>query len=183
MHKGSPTKQTSKTTLAQRLEQVENELFKIDRTILPLRRQNDLALNLTEFPEVMNVHKHDAIKSKTYGREFQPTHNNYDKVTNNRNHATIDVKSKKTMKNAEIYPPTTDMLHIDFPPTRESTASLNNGHQLLILSYMRSGSSMNGNVFKDTGNDFYVYEPLIKFAPYHYFTESRFCQMRNPNCS
>ena len=56
------------------------------------------------------------------------------------------------------------------------------GHNLMILSYMRSGSSMNGQVFRDTPDDFYVYEPLIMVAPYQYLTESQICNMGNANC-
>ena len=79
-------------------------------------------------------------------------------------------------------PPVTDMPNFDVTPTVEDLQMLGTGNHLLILSYMRSGSSMNGDVFKDGDEDFYVYEPLIKFAPYHYFTENRLCRMRKPKC-
>ena len=56
------------------------------------------------------------------------------------------------------------------------------GGNLMILSYMRSGSSMNGQVFSDNAENFYVYEPLIKLAPYHYLTEDHLCEMRTMKC-
>ena len=93
------------------------------------------------------------------------------------------IKAKQPPQKAKIDPPTRSMPDLDLPPTTANTEMLNTGNQMLILSYMRSGSSMNGNVFKDTEDDFYVYEPLIKFAPYHYFTENRFCMMRMSKCT
>ena len=77
--------------------------------------------------------------------------------------------------------PVTDMPYNDVTLTVEDLQMLETGNHLMILSYMRSGSSMNGNVFKDGVEDFNVYEPLIKFAPYHYFTENRLCRMRELN--
>ena len=55
-------------------------------------------------------------------------------------------------------------------------------YNLMIISYMRGGSSMSGQIFRDNAEDFYVYEPLIPFAPYQYFTENRFCEMENLKC-
>ena len=182
MHKAPPVKQTRKTTLARRLEEIEDELFKIHRTILPLHRQNDLALNLTESVKTQDIHNGNALESKS-NKGYQLTLIDTDNIENNANLAEADNKPKKSIQEAKIEPPTMHKPDIDLPPTMENKDMLNKGHHLLILSYMRSGSSMNGNVFKDTGDDFYVYEPLIKFAPYHYFTENSFCMMRTPNCS
>ena len=64
----------------------------------------------------------------------------------------------------------------------ENVEMLESGNELMIMSYMRSGSSMNGKVFMDGEGEFFVYEPLIKFAPYDYLTESRMCTMRKLTC-
>ena len=79
-----------------------------------------------------------------------------------------------TTKLPDLYvTPTTAYDHVEM---------LESGNELMILSYMRSGSSMNGKVFMDGEGEFYVYEPLIKFAPYDYLTESRMCTMRKLTC-
>ena len=73
----------------------------------------------------------------------------------------------------------------DRPPTVGSLTKeevLPKGNNLMILGYMRGGSSMSGQVFRDSEDDFYVYEPLIKYAPYQYLTESRFCEMESLKC-
>ena len=182
MLKAPPAKQTRKTALARRLEEIEDELFKIHRTILPLHRQNDLALNLTKSLPTKDIHGGNEIKPKS-NEGPQPTPIQLDNFEKNAEPAEADNKLKKSVQEAKIDPLTVHKPGKDVPPTMENKDMLTKGHHLLILSYMRSGSSMNGNVFKDTGDDFYVYEPLIKFAPYHYFTENSFCMMRSPNCS
>lgn len=93
-----------------------------------------------------------------------------------------DVNADKPHGHRNIDPQITYMPDLNIPPVTEDPTMLTTGKHLMILSYMRSGSSMNGNVFKDNEEDFYVYEPLIKFAPYHFFTENRLCKMREPKC-
>ena len=79
-----------------------------------------------------------------------------------------------TTKLPDLYvTPTTAYEHVEM---------LESGNELMIMSYMRSGSSMNGKVFMDGEGEFFVYEPLIKFAPYDYLTESRMCTMRKLKC-
>ena len=89
------------------------------------------------------------------------------------------IKPKKVITDDH---PNTDMPDFNVAPTVEDIEPLNTGNHLMIMSYMRSGSSMNGKIFRDSNDDFYVYEPLIKFAPFHYLTENRFCKMREPKC-
>ena len=73
----------------------------------------------------------------------------------------------------------------DQPPTMASIVKedmLTTGSNVMIVSYMRGGSSMSGQVFRDNEDDFYVYEPLIQLAPYQYLTENRYCEMRILKC-
>ena len=61
-------------------------------------------------------------------------------------------------------------------------ASSVKGSNLMIVSYMRSGSSMNGRVFGENPDNFYVFEPLIKLAPHHYLTEDKLCEVQTNSC-
>ena len=56
------------------------------------------------------------------------------------------------------------------------------GSNLMIVSYMRSGSSMNGRVFGENPENFYIFEPLIKLAPHHYLTEDKICEVKANSC-
>lgn len=59
---------------------------------------------------------------------------------------------------------------------------IDKGGNLMIVSYMRSGSSMNGKLFGENAENFYVFEPLIRLAPHHYLTENQFCEMKELKC-
>ena len=56
------------------------------------------------------------------------------------------------------------------------------GVNLLIFSYMRGGSSMNGKVFAEMDENFFVHEPLIQLAPHHYLTEDELCEVQTKHC-
>ena len=56
------------------------------------------------------------------------------------------------------------------------------GSNLMIVSYMRSGSSMNGRVFGENPDNFYIFEPLIRLAPHHYLTEDKICEVKTNSC-
>ena len=56
------------------------------------------------------------------------------------------------------------------------------GVNLLIFSYMRGGSSMNGKVFAEMDENFFVHEPLIQLAPHHYLTENKLCEVQTKQC-
>ena len=60
--------------------------------------------------------------------------------------------------------------------------STTKGSNLMIVSYMRGGSSMNGKVFGENPESLYVFEPLSKFAPHHYFTDNEQCSMSEKQC-
>ncbi|XP_060562764.1 uncharacterized protein LOC132722311 [Ruditapes philippinarum] len=60
---------------------------------------------------------------------------------------------------------------------------VNNVKDLLLLSNMRSGSTLTGELLRDSPGTFFVFEPLQPLAPYHYFTESAVCRVRDEDCS
>lgn len=63
------------------------------------------------------------------------------------------------------------------------TASHRKARDLLLFSYMRSGSSLTGALLMNSSDTFYVFEPLIPLAPYHYLSRDQICRMRDTVCS
>lgn len=55
-------------------------------------------------------------------------------------------------------------------------------NDLLLLSNMRSGSTLLGEILRDSQGTFFVFEPLQQLAPYHYFTERSVCRIRDVDC-
>lgn len=60
--------------------------------------------------------------------------------------------------------------------------NVSQSRDLLLFSYMRSGSSLTAELIRDSPNTFFVFEPLIPLAPYHYFTDESVCNMRDVKC-
>ena len=58
----------------------------------------------------------------------------------------------------------------------------NSTHDLMIFSYMRSGSTMTGEVFAENSDFFFVFEPLLSIVPYQYLSTTDVCKMRNAEC-
>ncbi|XP_053373957.1 uncharacterized protein LOC123530801 [Mercenaria mercenaria] len=62
------------------------------------------------------------------------------------------------------------------------SVSQSSGKDILLFSYMRSGSTVTGNLLRDSPGVFFMFEPLSPLAPYSYFTDRSICEMRNSTC-
>ena len=198
--KYQPLIQNTNNTAVMKAEQKDVIEQPLSGTNLTVESRKSLNVNSKQLPKRYSVindmnnknmnTKENKVPIKHQEANSVGNKNNDKQKSENKNYANLPAAAKLT-KSGEVIKakkvitddhPSTDMPDFNVAPTVEDIEPLNTGNHLMIMSYMRSGSSMNGKVFRDSEEDFYVYEPLIKFAPFHYLTENRFCKMREPKC-
>nr|XP_022291966.1 carbohydrate sulfotransferase 1-like [Crassostrea virginica] len=59
---------------------------------------------------------------------------------------------------------------------------LNRRPPILLLTYMRSGSSFTADVIQQSPDVFYLYEPLKAFTNQFYYTQSKLCSITDKGC-
>lgn len=66
--------------------------------------------------------------------------------------------------------------------TRQSPQQAKNVTKVLLLAYMRGGSTITGNILGFIPSAFYLYEPLLSTEKSNYLTEGKECSMMKTVC-
>lgn len=82
-----------------------------------------------------------------------------------------------------------ELSHLRFEPlptvpyiTIPKDPPLNRRAPILLLTYLRSGSTFTADVIQQSPDVFYLYEPLKAFTDQFYFTQSKLCSFTNKGC-